>query len=994
MSERLQLVDAASSSHARYMPSSSSIEDPSQEDAMQALIARLQQIQTTPSTQLWDPPPATGINWAINYLLLELDTLIRFLREKRLLAEQSQADVVVGPARSYSFEDEKQHKMLLYARKEWRDVQKKAVRLNVADLVVSFLPPVHASSLVSIRSSEDLLARTRASASDVAAPHSAPPPKTTSPRTTSSSSSNHPQTTAMEDKLLELIYEFIAGGCLAAQNALFDAIRDDTAPFTVFLMRHLKRRHESSFVLLVLQQLCENHQPQWQALMRANDISSFLHVSTRQLLDIYWADVPLPPADTSMLLRVLAFFAETCQGPCVENQDALAQSPAAKLCCDLVLGRVRYEANVPTDARRAVQQAATDVLLSLMEGRTDTGVQNQLAEWTTADRVLQRLVGLFHVAADENGVLVDEPAFEEAIHVLHVVSRMTNTNVTADSSPPQVQATIDDQDVHLAAFADSWDDLRAKFKAQDALACFEREMASVQVSRLGATFTVYFVKPKWAKRFDKGLRKRFLNSMNIGADDSLYVLVSDPAQHIQEELQAMRWLEKIPVYALLSEWHWQLRVGMLYLCAYINFVLIMTLKQKDNMDTPLAKVETLEWLLHLLGVGLLAVCATLFAFHFTQTLAFSYAKQQVSVLKLQLATPTTIRRRLFRAFSSLVFYLQLFVSTFAIIVFLYSTDDATTQTLGSCAIVVLVLSFLAALRDAAGTLRFVVSTDATYREMKLLQNWMQCRLCFWYSVLYDTLFAGPVMLFGLYTLCAFLALQDFTWAPLFYGFPLVDILETNERLNFIALAMRSNLGKLGVTAVFGAIAIYIFSLVGFYLLQHELQPDDATQSHCASLLQCFATYIRYGLLSGGGIGDYISSTLNHELDFAMPNRYFERLVYDMAFYVVVITLFLNMIQGIIIDAFTAEREASETKTSLKRERCLVCNRPRSAIEAAGMEKGKLNNFARHTVEEHNLFHYFFFIQHVRGKADEARNGLESYVFEKLHTKDMSWIPRV
>ncbi|RQM20090.1 hypothetical protein B5M09_008389 [Aphanomyces astaci] len=148
-----------------------------------------------------------------------------------------------------------------------------------------------------------------------------------------------------------------------------------------------------------------------------------------------------------------------------------------------------------------------------------------------------------------------------------------------------------------------------------------------------------------------------------------------------------------------------------------------------------------------------------------------------------------------------------------------------------------------------------------------------------------------------------------------------------------------------------------------------------------------------GLLSGGGIGDYISSTLSHELDFGNPGRYFERLVYDLAFFVLVITLFLNMVQGIIIDAFTAVREQTETKAALKRERCLVCNRSRSAIE--NLDGGHPNNFSRHIHHVHNLFDYFFYIQHVKAKQHPKElSGLERYVVEKLKAHDMAWIPRV
>ncbi|KDO15982.1 hypothetical protein SPRG_18481 [Saprolegnia parasitica CBS 223.65] len=97
--------------------------------------------------------------------------------------------------------------------------------------------------------------------------------------------------------------------------------------------------------------------------------------------------------------------------------------------------------------------------------------------------------------------------------------------------------------------------------------------------------------------------------------------------------------------------------------------------------------------------------------------------------------------------------------------------------------------------------------------------------------------------------------------------------------------------------------------------------------------------------------------------------------------------------GIIIDAFGALREAAEEKDRTAMNSCLVCNTSKDDIEYAGIRLGLRDNFARHTNEEHNLWHYFFFIMYLKGKPTTDMNGTESFVYQKVQAKEMSWIPK-
>ncbi|EQC42244.1 hypothetical protein SDRG_01078 [Saprolegnia diclina VS20] len=848
----LLALSSSSSMRASYGTRPKSVDDAAPEDPMQALVGRLRQVHTA---HLWDVGSDTSSSaspggWAINYLLLDLDTLIRFLREKRdqVNVKRDQVNVVENessaPASFWRrpFQAEAKHKALLYGHKEWRDVQRKAVKLGVADLIVSFLPPLQSPSS---SSTLQLLDKSASSSSSLRSSSSSSTPPAVLRTTEHRSTAIHEHMAAMESKLLELAYEFVAGGCLYAQNALYDAFLDAHDRVRAFLMMSMAARHRACDALVVLQQLCENHHTAWQAFVRGSE-TSFLAVSIRQLRDVYGRDVPVSLDDTYLVHALFAFFIEACQGPDEENQLQLASSRALSLFCDFAVHDVVYHIDVPLPVQRTLQRLASETLLAVLEGATAECIPNLLATALTADRVLTRLLA-------DDAVLrsmatpTESDVFVAGVDLVHVVLRLTNGHLTPTDGVVLGASAID-------SFRLDWDELETKWKAAGAMRRFRAPMVSVEVARRGTSFTVFFLLPTTASFFDKGLRKRFLDSMDLGADDALQVLTSHHAQELAQELRVMQWLQRHWLYARLGSWNWRLRQLMLYLSGYINFVLVLTLQYPSTAPTSsnvAAKTAAMDLILCVLGVGLVVLTSLLWAFHWVQTLCFSYAKHHITLAKLQLCSSQVITDRVWRAFRHVIFLLQLFASTFSIIVFLYSADDRATQVLGCGACLETTRSFFAAVRTATGMHRTLVADTGTYREMCGPRSVLASNLMFWYCVLYDTFFAGPVLLFGAYTLCAVLALQPFSWAYLFYGFPLLDILETNSRLNFIATAMRTNLGKLGVTAVFGAIVMYIFSLVGFFLLQDEMTSDDQV-AHCSTFLS--ATRRRFATVCSRAVG--------------------------------------------------------------------------------------------------------------------------------------------
>ncbi|OQS05735.1 type I inositol triphosphate receptor [Thraustotheca clavata] len=923
---------------------------------------------------LFHTPPPSAIGEAVKRIqdnfddaAVDIAALTGMLAQPRLEVEQLGG---TKPPKHWrvSYSRERKIKLTMYAKKAWKETAFDAVKADVAELIVQLAAlPIYS------------------------------------------------------ELTLALLYEFVAGGFLFVQNALYFACGDNHASVVSFLSKHIKAR--SPNIVLILQQLCENHHSQWQALMHSNSEGdeSCIKLVVNYLAEIHGADgAPIKAQDIDMMSNILMFLSESCQGPCLENQNELINSRVVIICADIILAHRKhsedFDASVTQEMLITLQHLAADVILALLEGRTDDIMQNHLIQVFTINKVIHRLTANFTTIQEKLGskrhhffsplkllefatsTPIDIPErstveFKGSVNILRIIKSILN--LPTDVTPGE----------KWTAFSDKWRDLQGNTQVKSAVSYFESQMVSVEIARFGSTFTVYFLKPKVSVLLNKGLKERLIDNMSVTADQALEVLVSDTAKDVVDELAVMKYLSQNAFYSTMNEWAPWIRRNMLRLCCYLNFVMLLSV-QVSNVPTanlpigeiPKDQAQYVPYFISVLGFLLIVMSSALWIHVFFSALCFNYSKQQVSsVTKLTFESSANIRQQLKDAFSAPFFYLETFIAMFGVIYYL-KLDSGVVHSCVYIAALWLVYCVLAAIRVATGISRFTLNEDN-----ESVSSTCKSIITFSYNVLFDTIFTDTVLIIGFYALCFLLGvglslpwLSSFVatgpWGLMFYGFPLLDILATNEKLRFIAQAMGSNFGKLGVTAIFGGIVIYIFSLVGFFFLQDEMTAGNGT--NCGTLLQCYASYIRYGLLDGGGIGDYMSSTLSHTLDYSDPKRYFERMAYDMAFYIIIITLFLNMIQGIIIDAFTSVREASEQKAAMRRDRCLVCNRNRNVIELAGMEKGSLNNFSRHTEVEHNLFNYFFYIQYVNGKDDKERNGIESFVYEKLKTKDMSWIPRV
>ncbi|KTG47276.1 hypothetical protein cypCar_00026658, partial [Cyprinus carpio] len=136
----------------------------------------------------------------------------------------------------------------------------------------------------------------------------------------------------------------------------------------------------------------------------------------------------------------------------------------------------------------------------------------------------------------------------------------------------------------------------------------------------------------------------------------------------------------------------------------------------------------------------------------------------------------------------------------------------------------------------------------------------------------------------------------------------------------------------------------------------------------------------HGLRSGGGVGDVLRKPSKGERLFAA------RVVYDLLFFFLVIIIVLNLIFGVIIDTFADLRSEKQRKEEILKTTCFICGE----MKLHSLERDKFDNktvtFEEHIKEEHNLWHYLYFIVLVRVKDSTEYTGPESYVAQMIKVK--------
>eukprot|EP01135_Chromosphaera_perkinsii_P005608 Nk52_evm22s355 gene=Nk52_evmTU22s355 len=230
----------------------------------------------------------------------------------------------------------------------------------------------------------------------------------------------------------------------------------------------------------------------------------------------------------------------------------------------------------------------------------------------------------------------------------------------------------------------------------------------------------------------------------------------------------------------------------------------------------------------------------------------------------------------------------------------------------------------------------------------------------------------------IYCLCS---CAGYLVSPYFYSVLLFDIVARYETLQNVIRSVTRNIQAIFLTSVFAMIIIYVFAIIGYLFLNEDF--DIEGELRCETLMRCIVTTVHQGLRSGGGIGDVLVPKQTGE------TKFYARFIYDLAFFIVVIIIILNIIFGIIIDTFADLREEKSDQDEYLRNHCFTCGIAKETFEREG------HGFDKHIdqfVGEHNLWNYMFFMIYINTKDDTEFTGPEQYVFDQLEEDSFDWVP--
>ncbi|XP_041347721.1 inositol 1,4,5-trisphosphate receptor type 1-like isoform X3 [Gigantopelta aegis] len=165
-------------------------------------------------------------------------------------------------------------------------------------------------------------------------------------------------------------------------------------------------------------------------------------------------------------------------------------------------------------------------------------------------------------------------------------------------------------------------------------------------------------------------------------------------------------------------------------------------------------------------------------------------------------------------------------------------------------------------------------------------------------------------------------------------------------------------------------------------LSERVETEEGKQRACDSLIMCIVTSLNQGLRNGGGIGDVLRRPSSQEPLYAA------RIVYDLLFFFIIIIIVLNLIFGVIIDTFADLRSEKQTKDEILRNSCFICGSERKLFD------NRTTSFEEHIRSEHNMWHYLYFIILVKVKDPTEFTGPESYVYSLTNEKILDWFPRM
>ncbi|XP_066559872.1 ryanodine receptor 1b isoform X5 [Amia ocellicauda] len=216
----------------------------------------------------------------------------------------------------------------------------------------------------------------------------------------------------------------------------------------------------------------------------------------------------------------------------------------------------------------------------------------------------------------------------------------------------------------------------------------------------------------------------------------------------------------------------------------------------------------------------------------------------------------------------------------------------------------------------------------------------------------------------------------------FFACHLLDIAMGVKTLRTILSSVTHNGKQLMMTVGLLAVVVYLYTVVAFNFFRkfyNKSEDEDEPDMKCDDMMTCYLFHMYVGVRAGGGIGDEIEDPAGDEYELY-------RVVFDITFFFFVIVILLAIIQGLIIDAFGELRDQQEQVKEDMETKCFICGIGSDYFDTTP------HGFETHTLEEHNLANYMFFLMYLINKDETEHTGQESYVWKMYQERCWDFFP--
>ncbi|XP_069500422.1 ryanodine receptor 1 isoform X4 [Ambystoma mexicanum] len=216
----------------------------------------------------------------------------------------------------------------------------------------------------------------------------------------------------------------------------------------------------------------------------------------------------------------------------------------------------------------------------------------------------------------------------------------------------------------------------------------------------------------------------------------------------------------------------------------------------------------------------------------------------------------------------------------------------------------------------------------------------------------------------------------------FFAAHLLDIAMGVKTLRTILSSVTHNGKQLMMTVGLLAVVVYLYTVVAFNFFRkfyNKSEDEDEPDMKCDDMMTCYLFHMYVGVRAGGGIGDEIEDPAGDEYELY-------RVIFDITFFFFVIVILLAIIQGLIIDAFGELRDQQEQVKEDMETKCFICGIGSDYFDTTP------HGFETHTLEEHNLANYMFFLMYLINKDETEHTGQESYVWKMYQERCWDFFP--